>query len=438
MFDTLLVNDGPGSEVAHDALALAGCRNVEAVTSAAALARRIKNPVPHLVVVFTRREDLRTLRELTLGFRDVPVIAVCDERTLEPALLAGATDCVATPVRALELAARVRGALRARSEAKRRATRERRMSDAIEALQREKHDLERLACVDPLTGIANRRHTLMLLEAEWRRSAREHASLGVVMLDLDCYHAYNEQYGHLGGDTCLQRVADAMVRCLRRPADFLGRYGGEEFIAVLPNTDAAGAKLVAERLRAAVEDLAIPHAASTCSRVVTITAGFASLRVVAELAVDRLIGAADEALLRAKAAGRNRVEGDAGPALSTHPAAEPMPRYAPVHADPWYAARIPRFFSDVEDRARAVIDALREGNRALLPIANEIMATAQSLSLEIVEKLAQELVCAIERDEDAAILDVAKELIHYATHVQVIYRRRPSAHPDAAALIPTG
>src|SRR5213078_4081981 len=136
--------------------------------------------------------------------------------------------------------------IRTGKDTRRRVTRDRKISDALVALKREKEDLERLVCVDALTGIANRRHALALLEAEWRRSSREHQPLGLVMIDLDCYHAYNEQYGHLGGDACLQRVCEAMVKCLRRPSDFLGRYGGEEFMAVLPNTDSVGAKIVAE------------------------------------------------------------------------------------------------------------------------------------------------------------------------------------------------
>src|SRR5207249_4541257 len=105
----------------------------------------------------------------------------------------------------------------------------------------------------------------------------------------------------LGGDSCLNRVSEAMVLCLRRPSDFIGRYGGEEFIAVLPNTNAAGARIVAERLRASVEALAIPHAMTAgASHVVTVSAGFATIAGRGRATVDALIGAADAALLRAK------------------------------------------------------------------------------------------------------------------------------------------
>ena len=171
----------------------------------------------------------------------------------------------------------------------------------MRTLQREKHDLERIVCVDSLTGVANRRHTLAMYEAEWKRSARDGTPLSMIMIDLDHFHQFNESYGHPGGDACLRRVAADMVACLRRPSDFLGRYGGEEFVAVLANTDAMGARLVAERLRAAVEGLAIPHQGSSCSKVVTISVGFATTHPKPELASETLLHAADHSLLAAKA-----------------------------------------------------------------------------------------------------------------------------------------
>src|SRR5262249_9764099 len=155
------------------------------------------------------------------------------------------------------------------------------------------------------TGLANRRHTLALLQAEWKRSARDGTPLSLVMVDLDCFHAFNESYGHLGGDSCLRSVTEAMVVCLRRPADFLGRYGGEEFIAVLAATDAVGARLVAERMRSNVEALAIPHTSSSCALVVTISVGYASARPTGSDRLEDLVAAADAALLAAKSAGRN-------------------------------------------------------------------------------------------------------------------------------------
>ena len=352
------------------------------------------------------------------------ITVVCEERFIEPMLAAGASECVTTPVRPRELAARVRAVLRDRDRARERETRERRKSDTIKSLRREKEALERVACVDALTGIANRRHAIAMLDAEWKRSLRDHSSLAVVMIDLDCYHNYNEQYGHLGGDSCLQLVSEAMVRCLRRPSDYLGRYGGEEFVAVLPNTDSVGAKLVADRMRAAVDALAIPHSASSCSTVVTISAGFASLRVTPDLSMDRLIAAADAALLRAKARGRNRVEGDAPLVRPSRISAQRWQRFEPVHADPWFADRIPAFLAQAHAGARAMVDGLSNDEVVRLEqTASVLRSTARALGLTIIDRLVGEYDRAAAEVDAERARAAADEIIEYVTHVQVIYRR---------------
>jgi diguanylate cyclase (GGDEF)-like protein len=248
------------------------------------------------------------------------------------------------------------------------------------------------------------------------------------MIDLDCYHAYNEQYGHLGGDSCLQRVTEAMVTCLRRPSDFLGRYGGEEFIAVLPNTDAVGAKIVAERLRASVEALGIPHVASQCARVVTITSGFASLRVLGDLSVDKLVAAADAALLRAKAEGRNRVGGEAPLVRPTRVSAQLWQRFAPVFADPWFADRIPVFLAEVRDDVRGVGEALRAGELDVIR-ATAVVLKQSAIEFGFVEigRMAGVLEQAATLQQEIAVRETAEDLLQYVTHVQVVYRRPTQA-----------
>jgi diguanylate cyclase (GGDEF)-like protein len=248
------------------------------------------------------------------------------------------------------------------------------------------------------------------------------------MIDLDCYHAYNEQYGHLGGDHCLQRVCEAMVKCLRRPSDYLGRYGGEEFMAVLPNTDAVGAKLVAERLRAAVEELQIPHAASMCGRVVTITAGFASIHVTSDLTMDKLIAAADAALLRAKAAGRNRVGGEAPLVRPQRVSPQSWLRWDPVFADPWFVERIPNFLSEAHAGARAIVQYLRDDDMlGIERTAASLRVAAGSLGLLVIERLVGDLERASRSSDGPAAREAADELIQYVTHVQVVYRRSTEA-----------
>jgi diguanylate cyclase (GGDEF)-like protein len=424
LFTALVINDDASQASSiGDALSEAGCLDIEIAPSELAVTGD-SDRAPDLIIIDVPAPESGALQRLAARFREVPVIALCSETTMDAAFAAGVTDCAVKPVRAEELRSRLRKMLRSRTENLRRSNRERKMSDAIAALQQEKQDLERLVCVDPLTGVANRRHTFALLEAEWKRAARERLALGVVMIDLDCYHSYNEQYGHLGGDSCLQRVTEAMVTCLRRPSDFLGRYGGEEFIAVLPNTDAVGAKIVAERLRGSVEALGIPHAASTCSTVVTITAGFASLRVLGDLSVDRLVAAADAALLRAKADGRNRVGGDAPLVRPSRVSGQMWQRFAPVFADPWFADRIPHFLDEVRDEVRGISHALHTGH------LDHVRMTAQALKLSAVEfgfleigRHAAALEHGVDLGHHETLRHSAEELLQYVTHVQVVYRR---------------
>jgi diguanylate cyclase (GGDEF)-like protein len=432
----IVEDDATNSSDVRDALADAGCVDIESVALDEAIAMAAAGVrLPDLAVVNVSGPDLPRLHRFARSVRELPILVVCEERFIDAAHLAGAVECVTTPVRRRELLGRIRCALRARSEERHRAHRERRLSDAIDVLKREKEDLERLVCVDALTGIANRRHALALLDSEWRRSSREHLPLGLVMIDVDCYHQYNEQYGHLAGDDCLQRICEAMVKCLRRPSDYLGRYGGEEFIAVLPNTDAVGAKIVAERLRASVEGLAIEHCASACAKVVTISAGFASLRAAGDLTMDRLIAVADGALLRAKASGRNRIEGDAPLVRPMRVSAQRWQRFEPVHADPWFADRIPTFLAEASAGARNIIHALRNDQmHRIQHTATSLRATSRELGLAIVERLTTELERAAIAADVSAARETADELIQYVTHVQVIYRRanEPAVQPLAA------
>ena len=423
MFTALIVGDDPITQrVIRDALCDCGCVHTDMPSLDAAA-----DAGPDLIVVDLASTDLATIERIVDAKPELPIVVVCDEAELDA--LGDPTECVLKPIRGSELAPRIRRALRRRAQSQLAVERDRKKSDRIATLQREKHELERLVCVDSLTGIANRRHGLTLLDAEWRRSTREHLPVGLVMIDLDCYHAYNEQYGHQGGDHCLQLVADAMVRCLRRPSDYLGRYGGEEFIAVLPNTDAVGAKLVAARLRAAVEALELPHIASACAKVVTITAGFASLRAASDLAVDKLIAVADAALLRAKATGRNRIEGDAPLVRPSRLPGLAWERFAPVFADPWFADRIPAFLLAARATVGQIIVAIEDDNRRqAAALAHELHAAARTLDLPAIERLIDDLQRALPSPGGGAC-EAADELAQYITHVQVIYRRTNESGP---------
>jgi len=168
-------------------------------------------------------------------------------------------------------------------------------------------ELQQLATIDALTGLPNRRAYEQTLLREVGRAARTGRPLSIAMLDVDAFKEFNDRLGHAAGDDCLIRVAKALRSALRRPADFVARYGGEEFVAILPLTDAAGARLMAERLRRAVESLAVPHPASAVAPCVTASVGVATVTGRPGIEGHDLQAEADRALFTAKAEGRNRV-----------------------------------------------------------------------------------------------------------------------------------
>ncbi|MBS0506717.1 MAG: diguanylate cyclase [Proteobacteria bacterium] len=169
--------------------------------------------------------------------------------------------------------------------------------------------LHRLAYVDGLTGLANRRQFDQALQAEWRRCRRSRSPLAVLLLDIDYFKQYNDRYGHQAGDACLQAVARALRAGLARSHDLVARYGGEEFVCLLPECDAAGALHKAEDLCRAVQALGLAHAGSEAGAVVTISIGVACLVPDAEASPEALLRQADQQLYRAKGAGRNRALG---------------------------------------------------------------------------------------------------------------------------------
>ena len=177
----------------------------------------------------------------------------------------------------------------------------------IDDLKRAQKALEELTLVDPLTGVGNRRYLERFVGREWRREARRCLPVAVIMVDIDYFKAYNDRYGHAQGDECLRRVAEVLRQSLLRPADLLIRYGGEEFVVILPECDRPAAQEIAQRLRHAVEERALPHAASPLADRVTVSLGVAALNACHGEFRD-LIAAADEALYLAKAKGRNRIE----------------------------------------------------------------------------------------------------------------------------------
>jgi diguanylate cyclase (GGDEF)-like protein len=183
--------------------------------------------------------------------------------------------------------------------------------ERAEAVSRELEDanreLARLSITDALTGIPNRRRFHEVLDEEWRRAQRQGNPIAVMMIDVDSFKSYNDEYGHQHGDTCLASVAAALQGGLLRAGEFFGRYGGDEFVVILPNADDSTVRNHADRLCARVRDLALPHARSPVAKHATVSIGCAATVPESGATPERLIAAADGALYEAKRAGRNRV-----------------------------------------------------------------------------------------------------------------------------------
>jgi diguanylate cyclase (GGDEF)-like protein len=172
---------------------------------------------------------------------------------------------------------------------------------------RQRRMLERLANIDGLTELANRRRFDEVYELEWQRARRTGRPLSLALLDIDAFKQYNDRYGHPAGDRALRAVARLAAGAMRRPADLAARYGGEELVLLLPETGAHEAQQVVAQLREAVAGLTIAHEASTVAKVLTASVGGATLAPSGAEGAAELFEAADAQLYRAKQAGRNRV-----------------------------------------------------------------------------------------------------------------------------------
>ena len=164
---------------------------------------------------------------------------------------------------------------------------------------------ELLVFFDELTQIPNRRYFNQYMQQQWGSSQRETQPLSLLLCDLDFFKFYNDFYGHKQGDLCLKQVAQVLKAVLKRPADLVFRYGGEEFAILLPNTSIVGAQIVAAQLVKGVEQQKLPHNLSEVSAYVTLSIGVSAVIPTQQLASDTLFHQADMALYEAKKTGRN-------------------------------------------------------------------------------------------------------------------------------------
>jgi len=180
-----------------------------------------------------------------------------------------------------------------------------------EALKGKLRLLKSQTMIDGLTNIFNRRYFDETLQREWGRAKRDEKHLSLLILDIDNFKEFNDNYGHPAGDAALRQVAEALSRAVTRPGDIVARYGGEEFAVILPQTDSQGVQKMAEKMRTQVEALGIKHEFSPAARVLTVSSGAASILPLIALKdepVETLVKKADQALFEAKKAGKNRVK----------------------------------------------------------------------------------------------------------------------------------
>jgi len=248
-------------------------------------------------------EVAKRIRQLERDGEWTPIIllvARTSDEDLERGIAVGGDDYLVKPISEVVLTAKVRAMQRIAQMRYSLLVLTRRLDEA-------NRELTRLSAVDGLTGIANRRQFDEFLVREWARGARHTTQVSLLMCDVDFFKQYNDLYGHQAGDECLRAVAQALAACVKRPTDLVARYGGEEFAVILPDTDLHGARQLAEAMRVAVERLALTHGAGQ-GGVVTLSIGAAChIPGRDELASVAVLKAADDALYRAKAAGRNCV-----------------------------------------------------------------------------------------------------------------------------------
>lgn len=241
--------------------------------------------------------------------KNIPVIVLSmkeDPRDKSMAFEKGATDYLVKLPDKIELVARIRANTRNYLTQLERDDAFVALAELRAQLEQSNAELQRLTCLDSLTGISNRRRFDEFIVKECMRSAREGAPLSLLLIDIDNFKAYNDNYGHLGGDGCLRKVADAFRNAVQRPADLVARYGGEEFAVVLPNTNVEGALTLAEHLHDVVKKLEIPHDYSEVSDILTISTGIATKVANMNNSPGDLIEMADRALYEAKKFGRNQ------------------------------------------------------------------------------------------------------------------------------------
>lgn len=290
----LLVDDDPMSLMVMNKALEEAYQDLRFATSGAQALELLETAPADLILLDMSMPDmdgLEVCRRLKLdsAMADIPVIFVtAHHETLDEtnALEAGGVDFITKPINAAVVRARVKTHLTLKAQA---------------------DLLKQLAFIDGLTGIANRRRYDEALVAEWRNCRRNGQPLSVLMIDIDHFKQFNDYYGHLEGDLCLKTIAATIKQVFVRPHDLVARFGGEEFVCLLPACNKPAAIAKADELQLKIANLAIRHLTSSVAPVVTLSIGVATALPNSNREAEDIVKTADSALYQAKIAGRNRV-----------------------------------------------------------------------------------------------------------------------------------
>lgn len=290
----LIVDDLPDNLRVLSKMMVDDGHRISAATSGAQALRLAETIMPDLILLDVMMPELdgyQTCAALKTNplLKPIPVIFITALTSVEDetrGLATGAVDYIVKPFNEAIVKQRVRTHLE---------------------IKHQRDLLERLAQVDGLTGIPNRRALDQRIEQEWRRAARAGARLGLAMIDIDHFKQFNDVYGHLQGDDCLRLVAGVLDETLKRAGDFVARYGGEEFVCLASVETVEGLGQIAEQLRMVVEALRIPHDVSPSFPWVTVSIGAVLCEPAPQTAASAFLEQADVQLYLAKGAGRNRV-----------------------------------------------------------------------------------------------------------------------------------
>lgn len=239
-------------------------------------------------------ETTRLIREW-LGGHWIPIIFVTgrnEDESYREGIEAGGDDYLIKPVSYVIIKAKIQAMAR--------------IADMRNQLNHLNTELEALSQLDSLTQIYNRRTFNELAQQQWLAAVRQNQPMSVLMIDVDHFKPFNDNYGHPAGDECLKKISHTIKGCLHRPGDLLGRYGGEEFVVLLPETDTGGAMRVAESINKAIMALGLRHAFSSTAPVATVSIGGSTCIHTSHHSLEELIKSADRSLYNAKNSGRNR------------------------------------------------------------------------------------------------------------------------------------